>query len=288
MEGLILNKRNELISRVLFTLAGGLLAAISINAFIIPHTLLSGGVSGVAIIVQYIAGIPSGYLILALNIPIFLYGMKEIDKDFILYSLVGMISMSLFLILTENISSILRVNDILLSSIVGGALGGVGMGIVFNQRASLGGIDIIAVALKRKTGINISTLSFAMNMVVVLIGATISSVEVALYTLISMYLTSAFMERVIAGLDRKKLCFIVTEKEKDVSEAIMKELGRGITFFYGEGAYTGDRKRVIYCIVPLKQLVRTKKIASDIDPTAFITVVDASEVQGSGFRKVSF
>lgn len=277
--------QNELVKRILLTLVGSLLSAIAINAFIIPHKLLSGGVSGVAIIIQYLTNIPSGYLILAFNVPIFLYGMKEIDKDFIIFSFIGMVSMSLFLIATESISYNLVVKDLLLSSIVGGGLGGVGIGIVLNNRASMGGIDIIAVALKRKTGINISTISFVMNMVVVLIGAFISSVEVALYTLISMYITSLIMERFIAGFDRKKLLFIVTERENEVSEAIMSELGRGITFFYGEGAYTGDRKRVIYCIVPLKQLVRTKKITNDIDPTAFITIVEASEVHGSGFKR---
>jgi uncharacterized membrane-anchored protein YitT (DUF2179 family) len=281
-------KQKELGNRILFVLIGSLLTAIGINAFIIPHKLLSGGVSGVAIIIQYLTNIPSGYLILLLNIPIFLYGMKEVDKEFILFSFIGMVSMSLFLVITKDVSAYLSVKDILLSSIYGGVISGIGTGIVFKQRASQGGIDIIAVALKRKTGINISTLSFAMNMVVVLLGASISSVEVALYTLLSMYATSSIMDRVIEGFDRKKLLFIVTEKEKEVSEVIMKELGRGITFFYGEGAYTGDRKRVIYCIVPLKQLVRVKKITNDIDPTAFITIVDASEVHGSGFKKAVF
>lgn len=276
----------ENIKRIFYILIGSLLSAVAINSFIIPHKLLSGGVSGIAIIVQYLAGIPTGYLIIILNIPIFLYGMKEIDKDFIIYSILGTASMAIFLVLTKNLSSFIRVNDILLSTIYGGVIGGIGMGVVLRNRGSQGGTDIIGVALKKKSGISISSVSFAINAFIVAAGAIISKkIEVALYTFVLMYITYYFMERVLEGFDRKKLLFIVTEREKEVSEAIMEQLGRGVTFFYGEGAYTGDRKRVIYCIVSSTELARTKKIVEDKDPTSFISIVDASEVHGRGFKK---
>lgn len=278
----------EFIKRIIALFLGSFLVAISINAFIIPHKFLSGGVAGVAIIVEYLANIPSGYLILLLNIPIFLIGMKEVDKDFTIFSFLGMISMSLFLIWTKPLGNMLMVEDKLLSSIYAGVTGGIGIGVIFRNRASMGGTDIIAVVLKKKLGINISTLSFAMNAIVVLIGVFINTIEIALYTLISMYITSIVMERVIDGLDRKKLLFIVTEKEEEVSNAIMEKMGRGVTYFYGEGAYTGDRKKILYCIVTLNQTIRTKKIIEDIDSEAFISVLDASEVHGKGFKGPAF
>lgn len=113
------NKR-ETILRIAFILLGSFLNSVAINSFIVPHKLLSGGVAGIAIIVQYVAGIPSGYLILALNIPIFIYGMKEVDKDFIFYSLIGTLSLSAFLVLTAGISKYLMVDDVLLSCIFAG------------------------------------------------------------------------------------------------------------------------------------------------------------------------
>jgi uncharacterized membrane-anchored protein YitT (DUF2179 family) len=283
-----LKKENEIIKRIILVVIGSLISAIGFNAFIIPHRLLSGGISGIALLIQYVTSYPAGIFIFILNIPVFIYGLKSIDRDFILFSFLGMLSFSVFQVLTVNISSFLKVDDILLSTIYGGVLNGIGMGIVFKNRASQGGTDIIAVAAKRKSGINISTVSFVINSVIVLIGATLSNVETALYTLILMYIGYYVMDRVIDGFDRKKLLFIVTEKEKEVSYSIMQHLGRGVTYFYGEGAYTGENKKVIYCIVTSKELSKIKKLIEDIDDTAFISIMDASEVQGRGFKKPAF
>lgn len=279
-----MSNKKELLIRIAFVLLGSFLNSIAINLFIIPHKLLSGGVAGIAIIVQYLANIPSGYLILALNIPIFIYGMREVDRDFIIFSIIGTFSLSAFLVLTAGIRKYLIVDDILLSSIFAGVIGGFGAGIVFRNRASMGGVDIIAVAIKRRSGINISTISLGINVVIVFIGLFINRIEIALYTLITMYISSVVINRVIEGFDRKKLLLIVTEKEKEVSSIIMEELGRGVTYLYGEGAYTGENKRIIYCIVTLNQIVKVKKMVQDIDPASFISVIDAAEVQGKGFK----
>lgn len=276
------------IKRVFMILLGSLLSAIAMNGFIIPHKLLSGGIAGIALISQYLSGLPAGYLILILNIPIFLIGLKAVDKDFVLFSLLGMVSLSVFLVLTKELSSIVKVHDILLSCVYGGVIGGIGAGIVFRNRASQGGIDIIAVIAKRKTGINIATLSFAINIVIVSVGAVVVNVEKAMYTLILMYITAVVVDKVIVGFDIKKMLLIITDKEQEVSSAIMNDLERGVTFFYGEGAYTGDRKKVLYCIITINQLAKIKKIVEDIDETAFISVVDASEVNGTGFKRSAF
>jgi uncharacterized membrane-anchored protein YitT (DUF2179 family) len=280
-----LKKIKEGFIRVISIIIGSFISSIALNAFIIPHKLLSGGVSGISLIIQYLSGTPSGYLILAFNLPIFIIGLRVIDKDFILFSAIGMLSFSGFLILTKDISQFLKVKDILLSCIYGGVISGIGAGIVFRARASQGGIDIIAVIMRRKIGTSIASLAFGMNLFVVTIGAFIGSIEKAMYTLIAMYITSVVIDKVIGGFDIKKMLLIITEKEDEVSNAIMKDLGRGVTFFYGEGAYTGDKKRVIYCMITIKQLSRIKKIIEDIDPTSFISVIDASEVKGQGFKK---
>jgi uncharacterized membrane-anchored protein YitT (DUF2179 family) len=280
-----LKKIREVFFRVVSIIIGSFISSIALNAFIIPHKLLSGGVSGVSLIIQYLSSIPSGYLILAFNLPIFIIGLRVIDKDFIFFSAIGMLSFSGFLILTKDISHFLQVKDILLSCIYGGVISGIGAGIVFKFRASQGGIDIIAVIMRRKVGTSIASLSFGMNIFVVTIGAFIGSIDKAMYTLISMYITSVVIDKVIGGFDVKKMLLIITEKEVEVSKAIMEDLGRGVTFFYGEGAYTGDKKKVIYCMITIKQLSRIKKIIEDIDPTSFISVVDASEVTGQGFKK---
>lgn len=275
-----------MIKRIFFIFLGSFINAVAINMFIIPNKFLSGGVAGLAIIIHYITSISSGFIMFILNIPIFILGMKEADKEFMILSLIGMFSLSLFLILTSNMNLFGNAShDPLLSSIYAGVIGGLGVGLVFKNRASLGGTDIIAVVLKKKSGISIATISFTLNALVVLSGAFISGIEVVLYTLISMYISSVVMGRVIEGFDRKRLLLIVTSKEKEVSEYILKNLGRGVTFLYGEGAYTGERKKILYCIVTLNQLTRMKKIVEDIDPSAFMSILDAAEVHGKGFKK---
>ncbi|KRQ87984.1 hypothetical protein ABG79_00149 [Caloramator mitchellensis] len=277
-------KKEEILSRLLIVILGCLISAIGINAFIVPHKLLSGGVAGLAIVIQYLTSIPSGFLLFILNIPIFLYGTKELDVDFIIFSILGVFLLSTMLIITRDINQYLAVKDILLSCVYGGVLNGIGVGLVLRQRASMGGTDIIAVTLKKRLGINVSTIAFIMNFVIVIIGMFISNIETGLYTLILMFISSRVMENVLQGFDRKKMIIIVTEKFDEISNLIMSELGRGVTFLHGEGAYTGVDKKVIYCIVTLNQLVKTKNIVLKSDPKAFLTIIDAAEVQGKGFR----
>lgn len=280
-----MNSKREEVLRLIYILMGSFITAISINIFTIPHKLVSGGVSGIALIIQYLTGIPTGYMVFLINIPIFIFGAKEIDKDFIIHSLIGTAALSVFLVLTRDFSSYFYVKDILLSCIYAGVFGGIGIGIVLRNRGSQGGTDIIAVVVKRQYGISIASVSFIINIVIVIIGAILNNVEIALYTLISMYVSSVVLNRVIEGFDRKKLLFIVTEKDKEVSQAIMNEIGRGVTFFYGEGAYTNEKRNVIFCIVTSFQVARTKKIIEDIDKSAFISIVDAAEVEGKGFKR---
>lgn len=278
------NKAINFLIKFMFISFGCFVSAVGINAFIVPHRLLSGGVSGIAIIVQYLTRIPSGYLVITLNIPIFLYGMKELDFDFILFSALGVFLLSLFLILTRDINKTFFIKDILLSSIYGGVLNGIGLGIVLKNKGSMGGTDIVAVALKKKLGINISSIAFGINFFIVLAGSLINNIEAGLYTLISMFISSRVFEAILQGFDRKKMVMIITDKTEEISKHILNELGRGVTFLHGEGAYTGDNKKVIYCIITLNQLVKIKSIIFDIDPRAFVTIIDAAEVQGKGFK----
>ena len=280
-----MNSKREEVLRLIYILMGSLITAISINIFTIPHKLVSGGVSGIALIIQYLTGIPTGYMVFLINIPIFIFGAKKVDKDFIIHSLIGTVALSVFLVLTRNLSSYFYVKDILLSCIYAGVFGGIGIGIVLRNRGSQGGTDIIAVVVKRRYGISIASVSFIINIVIVIIGAVLNNVEIALYTLISMYVSSVVLNRVIEGFDRKKLLFIVTKKDKEVSQAIMNEIGRGVTFFYGEGAYTNEKRNVIFCIVTSFQVARTKKVIEDIDKSAFISILDAAEVEGKGFKR---
>lgn len=271
---------------MIFTiLLDSLISGISFNAFIMPHKLLSGGISGIALITNYLTGISPGVLIFALNVPIFVLGYKFIDKEFIILSLIGMTSFSIFIDAFSFLRGLYIVDDVMLSCLYGGILNGIGMGIVFRNRASQGGIDIVAVIVKKYMSINLGSTSLVINLIIILVASFIYGLKPALYTLITIYVASQVLDKVQQGFDIRKQVIIISEREDEVVQEILKKLHRGVTYLDGEGAFTGKKKKVIYCIVALNQLAKLKQIVKEIDPNAFMAVSDTAEVLGRGFSK---
>ena len=280
-------KKEAFIIRILLLTLGSFLSAISVNGFLVPHHLLSGGITGVALIFRYCINMPVGLAFFLLNVPIFIVGIKQIDKDFILYSLLGAVELSVFLIVTAPIAPYIQIHDIMLSSIAGGVLNGIGCGCCFRSRASQGGTDVIATVLKKITGLEIASLSMVINVFIIASGVLFigSGLEIVLYTLISIYVATIFTQKVIDGLNHKKLLWIITNKEVEVSHALMAGLGRGVTLINAEGAYTGEHRRIIYIFITLTQIAKAKMIIQNIDSSAFITISNISEINGEGFKK---
>lgn len=277
----------DLVQKTVLIILGSLIISVAVNLFVIPNMLLSGGLSGIGLMVQYIFNIPMGITILILNIPLLILSILKINKKFTAFTVLGTISLSLFLILTSPLNNVLAPVEEsyrLLYCIYGGVLSGIGVGIVLSNEGSTGGLDIIAIYAKKKYDIEIGIMSFALNFLIVAVGSLLFDFKVGLYTLISMYITSAVMERVLNGLSRRKMLLIVSEKEKEVSAAIMNSFNRGVTILYGEGAYTSHRKNVMYCVVSLRQLPQIKRVIKVIDVEAFISIIDIAEVQGNGFK----
>lgn len=270
-------------------LLGSFIISIAINCFVVKAKLLSGGVSGISLIVQYTTKFPAGYTILILNIPLIILSLIKINRRFTFYTIIGIFSLSLFLVLTTKLGKYISVSDPILLSIYGGVLNGLGMGIVFSNHGSTGGLDIVSAYLKLKyEQFEIGTISFFINLIIVAAASAMFSLSIGLYTLFSMYLSSYFVDKVINGFNRKKLLFIITEKGKEISRVIMNELNRGVTFLYGEGAYTGEEKKILYCVVSLSQVPKVKQLVRDMDDKAFISIMDVSEVEGKGFIKSGF
>lgn len=280
------NKKNIL--RILKIIMGSLIYSIGVNIFIIPHKFLSGGVAGIAIILQYVTKVSSGYWVILINIPIFLIGIRIIDKEFGFYSFIGMVSMSVSLILTRNLNVYYHMPDLLISSLCGGLLTGIGAGLIFINRASQGGTDILAVIIKKKYGLPIGKIAFMINVVIVSLGVYIGSLQIAVYTLIEMYMNSVVVDKLIQGVDREKMVLIVSQNSDAIKQVIIGKIGRGVTFLYGEGAYTGNKKKVIYCILTSREIQQAKNLIENIDESAILTVIGTEEVRGNGFRIAAF
>jgi len=279
----------QTIINVIFIVLGSFISSIGINMFLVHAKLLSGGVSGISLIVQYLTRFPAGYTVFLLNIPLLILSYKRVNIRFTILTIIGTLSLSLFLVFTYTFKNILLLDDPLLLCLYGGVLNGAGMGIVFSNHGSTGGLDIISVILKKKyDNFEIGKISFGVNFVIVSFSAFLFGLSSALYTLVSMYVTSFVVDKTIKGFNRQKMILVITDKEKEVSEAIIKDLKRGVTFLYGEGAYTEKKKRVLYSVVSLSQLPQLKFIVHNIDENAFISILDVSEVQGKGFIRDLF
>lgn len=266
---------------------GCIIASLGVNLFLVNAQLLSGGATGVALILQYIYSIPSGITVFIINIPLFFISYKMLNKKFTLYTAVGMISLSISLMLTKPLSRLVRVDDLLLYCIYGGLLCGLGYGLVFSRNGSTGGTDIITMVLRKKfSNFEIGKLSFAINCIIVFIGALIFGLPKALYTLISMFVQGVVVDRVINGFNSKKLLLILTEKEQEIIQYVIKDMNRGVTSLVAEGEYTHELKKMLYIAVTSGQMIRLKNKILRIDPKAFITIIDVSEVNGKGFYKI--
>lgn len=271
------------VKRIAVVILSSLIFSISLNLFIVPNKFLSGGVSGIALIVQYLTNFNAGYTIILLNIPLFLLSIKELNKEFTFLTIIGIVSQSVFLILTRGVSKYYQANDLLLACVYGGVINGFAIGNIFKFHGSLGGTDIISMILRKKANFNLGKMSFGINLVIVAVGSRYFGVEKGLYTLITMYITSIVVDQVIKGFNKKNLVFIVTNKEEVIVERITHELKRSATVIKAKGAYSKMDKTVIYCVVATAQIPRIKQIVERTDGSAFMSILDASQVQGKGF-----
>jgi len=275
----------EFTKKLLITISASFFSALGVNMFLVPHKLLSGGVSGVSLIIQYLLHIPSGIIVLALNIPLFILSIKELDKEFTFLTIAGTIFNSIFLILTRNISNLFFTKDMLLSCIYGGVINGAAIGLVFSNHGSLGGTDIISMYIRKNFYLELGKVSFGINLLIVSFSSIFFGIERGLYTLISMYIVSAVIDKMINGFDRKKMILVVTNKENEIIEKIKTDLRRSSTLINAVGTYSKRDKKIIYCVVSLSQVPKAKTIVQNIDPYAFMSVLDTSEILGEGFKK---
>lgn len=272
---------------VIVIILGCFIYSLGVNLFLTNAKLVSGGVTGIALILQYVSEIPSGVTVFLLNIPLFFISYKFLSKRFTLYTAIGMVSISLSLILTKPLSSLVQVNDMLLYCIYGGVLCGVGMGLVFYRNGSTGGIDIITMVIRKNySNFEIGKLNFAFNLIIVAIAALIFGLPQALYTLISMFIQGTLLDKVLNGFTSKKLLLILTEKENEIINYVINDLHRGITSIMAEGEYTHSKKKMLYVAITSSQFISLKSKILRIDPKAFITIIDASEVKGKGFINI--
>ncbi len=261
---------------------GSFILAVAIQWVLVPANLLTGGVSGIAIILKFLTGVDLWVWYLLLNIPIFIAGYKYVSPRFIVYSLIGTLVLTFFLGILKPLEW--NLNDSLLSALLGGVIAGVGSGIILHSKGSTGGLDIIAVMVRRFRGYNIGQVSFTSNLLVLTLSLITFNIKVALFSAISIFISSRVMDLVIYGPELNRTAMIISRNSDDITYAIIHNLHRGCTCLPAQGAYTGENKTIIMVTVARTQLPKLKEVVFQLDPQAFITVSETIEVYGKGFR----
>jgi len=271
------------VNQYVWVAIGCLLSSLSINAFLVPHHLLSGGVSGLAIIFYFLFGFPIGVQILLMNIPLLYAGYRLLGREYTIGTIYGTILFSLAVEATMFVSQYNLIDDPIISAITGGVLAGIGSGLIFRVNGSAGGLDIVAAIVKKYYSLNFGAVGFAINCLIMGVAAMLFGLKLAMLTLISMFISANLTDKVVEGFNRKKTIFIVSYNTDAIIEVILKEVGRGVTILHGQGAFTRQTKQVLFVVVSLTQIAKIKQLVDEVDPNAFMIVQDAAEVMGRGF-----
>lgn len=277
------------IRTLIYIAIGATVFGTGVQGFIVPHQLLSGGISGLSLIIYYITqGVLSlGAINFLLNIPVLYAAWRWLGRWHLGVTLFGTLFMSVIINVLAPLSTLELTHNPIIGGILGGLFSGLGLGIVYRGGGNTGGIDPIALIIRNRFGLQIGSILFGINMMILVAGAIVINIEAAATTLISTYLSAMVTNKVISGFNQRKAMFIISYKPVTICNLIIEKLGRGATILNGEGAYTHQPKQVIMVVVSLLQVARLKAAVEAEDPTAFMVITDAAEVIGTGFSAKS-
>ena len=264
------------------------LYAVGFNWCFEPNQIGFGGITGVGQIINHILPwAPIGTVVILLNIPLFLLGWRLLGGHLLVSSLYAMFISSLFIDLLTALYAFPPMEEPLLACIFGGVLMGASLGVVFLQGATTGGTDLMARLLKLKMAwLPMGKLLMAIDLVVIVaVAVTFRSLYSGLYGLVALYISSLVLDGVLYGLDNAKVAYIISDRPREITQAIIHDIDRGVTILHGQGGWSGAEKQVLLVAFKQRQIVPLKRTVKEIDPSAFLIVCEAHEVMGEGFRE---
>jgi len=274
--------RSEGLSYISLTL-GCLIMALGMNLFLIPNKIVAGGLSGIGTVLFHLFNIPVGMSVLVMNIPLFLTAWWLLGKSFGVKTFYATLMLSLFIDGTAFMSVL--TDDLLLSSLMGGGLVGLGLGMIFREDASTGGTDLGAKIIHKLIPfISIGQMLLFIDAVVVILAAAVfGQYELALYAGVTIFVTARVIDAIVIGINYTKAAYVISAKSDRISDRILEELNRGVTELKGKGMYTGMDRPVLMCVLRSRDVPHMKQIVQEEDPEAFIFISDVREVLGEGF-----
>ena len=257
---------------------GAMIYSAGLNLFLIPNHVIDGGVTGISLLVQELTGVPFSVLIILLNLPFFYVGYRRLGLPLAASSTYAIVVLSLCSSYFETMNP--ATSDPFLSTIFGGIIIGIGVGIVIKSGGSTDGTEILAIWLDNKSAFSVGEIIMFFNLFILGAAGFIFNWNSAMYSLITYFICSRMIDAVSTGLDSSKGVFIVTTAYDDVADAIVHDMHRAVTRLHGQGGFLKDDKDVLYCVVSRLEVTKLKQVVHHIDPSAFLSVFDVQEVQG--------
>lgn len=274
--------RKTLILDYVQIILGSFIGALGLSMFLVPNKLAAGGVSGIAVVLHHLFKMPVGWTMLALNVPLFLTAVAILGKNVGIKTLIGGLLFSVFTEITAGFP--VPTQDLILSTVYGGIVLGVGLGTVFRARASTGGTDLASMILHHFVpSISVGQGILIIDFFVIILSGLAFNWELAMYAWISLFISSKVIDLIQEGFNFAKAVYIVSDKAEEVSDKILTEMDRGVTLFSAKGGYSRQDKNVLLCVITRFEVSKLKSVVHETDPRAFVIIHDVHEVLGEGF-----
>lgn len=267
----------NLIVRVVFLTFGAFIAGFALEGFLIPNNMIDGGIVGISIMLSYLTKANLGVLILLINVPFIFLAVKKLGKTFVAQTLyaIAMLGVSVNLFRHHRAT-----DDILLATVFGGVVLGIGVGLVLRNNAAMDGTEILSIRLAKKYGFSIGEIIMFFNVFIYAAAGFIYGWDKAMYSVLVYFITYKVIDIVLEGLNESKSVNIISDKSEEIGNAIIRKLDIGVTYISGTGGYTGVEKKIIYCVISRLEMAKLKDLIRSIDPSAFLAVENVHEVEG--------
>lgn len=279
------SKGNQFVNiakNLIFLTIGAIITAFALESFLVPNNIIDGGVIGISMIVSHITKWNLGLLILILNTPFIIMAFKKMGGKFVIQTAFANIILALFL----NIFHHYKVTqDLLLATVFGGIILGLGVGIILKHEGSLDGTEMLSLVVSKKFGCSVGEFIMGINVFIYLVAGKVFSWESAMYSIMTYFIASKVIDTVMEGFNSSKSVRIISDNASAIGEQLIERLDISVTYLQGIGGYTGQDKDLIYCVVSRLELPKMLDIIKEIDPKAFVSVVDVHEVYGGRFGR---
>jgi uncharacterized membrane-anchored protein YitT (DUF2179 family) len=273
----------SIIRRAVFIVIGAILYSVSLEVFLVPNSIIDGGITGISIILSHFTHLQLGIFLFVINLPFLIIGYKQIGKTFAISTLFGVAVMSVGTYLLGPVTAFTE--DPLLAAVFGGVIMGIGIGLVIRNGGSLDGTEIIAILFNKKTPFSVGEIVMFLNLFILGSAGFVFSWNSAMYSLIAYFIAYKMIDVTIEGLDQSKSVWIISDKFQEIGDTLLARLGRGVTYLHGEGGYSGDDKKVVFCVITRLEEAKLKTIVEDTDPNAFLAIGNIHDVKGGRFKK---